>query len=79
MDTSEIRRVAISIRRSAPEHAAKLALVYLKKQSFQDLSAASARELMIAFSNNQDIQQFVKTYINKLNDQDLLRLKMLNC
>jgi len=47
----------------------------LKKQSFQDLSAASARELMIAFSNNQDIQQFVKTYINKLNDQDLFKVE----
>ncbi len=73
MDTAEMKKVAVSIRRSAPELAGKIALAYFEKLNMQELSLKENIALMQQFYGNASIQQFVKSYIGKLSVQYLLK------
>jgi thioredoxin-related protein len=75
MDTAEMKKVAISIRRSAPELAAKIILKYFKSIDKTELSSEDNLDLLSYFSSSTSIQDFTKNYINSLTEQELLEKK----
>lgn len=78
MDTAEMKRVSVLIRRSAPELAGKIALAYLKKLSMQELSENSNIEFMRMFYNNEAIQGFAKALISKFSASEMLSEKNID-
>jgi thioredoxin-related protein len=73
MDLTEMKKVAFTIRRSAPELAGKIALAYLKRLNIKDLSQDENIQMMEQFYSDQAIGAFVESFIKKLNNQELLQ------
>jgi thioredoxin-related protein len=67
MDTAEMKKVALSIRRSAPELAGKIALAYFLKLSVREISNNENLHLLRLFSNHPSIQEFATKYIDHLD------------
>lgn len=78
MDTAEMKGIALSIKRSSPELAGKIALKYLGSLNMKDISKKENIELLMAFASNVSIQQFTASYLNTLTLSQLLTEQIID-
>lgn len=71
MDTGEMKRAATSIRRSAPELAAQLAISYLNKLSMEQLCQKDNLQFMTLFNSDSTVQRLATSFISRLSDKKL--------
>lgn len=78
MDTADMKKVAVSLRRSAPELAAKIALAYAEKVGANNISKKENVDFLKLFYSSEEMKKFVNSYLRKQSSQILLEPSMID-